>query len=132
GEEEIDRVWFRPNPWPEEIPGLADALTGYIGLMHRLADRLMGLCAVALGLAEDFFADATDNPTYTMNVNWYPPMAQVGVPAAGQFRIGPHTDFGTLTLLDREPGVGGLQVYTQDGEWVDAPFQPGALTLNIG
>ncbi|HEX2804902.1 MAG TPA: 2OG-Fe(II) oxygenase family protein, partial [Kineosporiaceae bacterium] len=49
-----------------------------------------------------------------------------------QFRIGPHTDFGTLTLLDRQPGAGGLQVFTGDGDWVDAPFHPEALTVNVG
>ena len=35
-----------------------------------------------------------------------------GPPADGQFRIGPHTDFGTFTILDREPGKGGLQVWS--------------------
>ena len=132
GEEEVDKIWFQPNPWPEEVPGLAEALTDYIARMHRLADRLMGLCAVALGLAEDFFAAATDHPTYTLNVNWYPSLTRAGPPAPGQFRIGPHTDFGTVTVLDREPGAGGLQVFREDGEWVDAPHRPDALTVNIG
>jgi isopenicillin N synthase-like dioxygenase len=35
-------------------------------------------------------------------------------------------------VLDREPGAGGLQVYTSGGAWVDAPYDPGALTVNIG
>jgi isopenicillin N synthase-like dioxygenase len=37
-----------------------------------------------------------------------------------------------VTVLDREPGLGGLQVYTATGEWVDAPFDPEAFTINIG
>ncbi len=50
----------------------------------------------------------------------------------GQFRIGPHTDFGTVTVLDREPGAGGLQVDIDGVGWVDAPYDPEALTVNIG
>ena len=52
--------------------------------------------------------------------------------AAGQFRIGPHTDFGTVTVLDREPGAGGLQVDIEGRGWVDAPYDPDAFTVNIG
>lgn len=49
--------------------------------------------------------------------------------AAELLRVGPHTDEGVLTLTDRQ---GGLQVRTPDGEWVDAPSVPGALTVNVG
>ena len=51
------------------------------------------------------------NPTWTFNINRYPPLTEVGRARPGQFRIGPHTDFGTVTVLDREPGAGGLQVF---------------------
>jgi isopenicillin N synthase-like dioxygenase len=33
----------------------------------------------------------------------------------------PVLDLGTVTILDRQNGVGGLQVRTPDGEWSDAP-----------
>ncbi|MEL6985380.1 MAG: 2OG-Fe(II) oxygenase family protein, partial [Actinomycetota bacterium] len=48
------------------------------------------------------------------------------------YRIGPHTDFGTITLLDRQPGTGGLQVRNDDDEWIDAPFIEGSLIVNTG
>jgi isopenicillin N synthase-like dioxygenase len=67
-----------------------------------------------------------------MNINWYPPLDVTGPPEENQFRIGPHTDFGTVTILDREPGKGGLQVWTEDGGWADAPFHPEAFTINTG
>jgi isopenicillin N synthase-like dioxygenase len=34
-------------------------------------------------------------------------------------------------VLDREPGVGGLQVLL-DGQWQNVPFDPAAYTINIG
>ena len=65
------------------------------------------------------------------NINHYPPVSVVGEPSP-QFRIGLHTDFGTVTVLDREPGAGGLQVYSEQAGWEDAPWEPGLLTVNIG
>ena len=59
-------------------------------------------------------------------------MTLAGQPEPGQFRIGPHTDFGTVTILDREPGRGGLQVWTEEDGWQDAPYDPGAFTINTG
>ncbi|HEY6315975.1 MAG TPA: 2OG-Fe(II) oxygenase family protein, partial [Streptosporangiaceae bacterium] len=74
----------------------------------------------------------TGHATHTMNINWYPPVAVAGEPEPGQFRIGPHTDFGTVTILDREPGRGGLQVWTEQDGWEDAPYEPGTFTINTG
>ncbi|GAA3069769.1 hypothetical protein GCM10020254_11930 [Streptomyces goshikiensis] len=71
-------------------------------------------------------------PPGGFNVNWYPGTATVGPPLPGQFRIGAHTDFGTVTVLDREPGAGGLQIHTDRDGWQDAPYDPAALTVNIG
>jgi isopenicillin N synthase-like dioxygenase len=107
-------------------------VVAYLARMRALADELLVLCAAALGLERDFFTRHTGHATHTMNVNWYPPMAVAGPPEPGQFRIGPHTDFGTVTILDREPGRGGLQVWTEQDGWADAPYQPGALTINTG
>jgi len=92
--------------------------------MRALADELLVICAAALGLERDFFTRHTGHATHTMNINWYPPMTVAGPPEPGQFRIGPHTDFGTVTILDREPGRGGLQVWTEEDGWEDAPYVP--------
>jgi isopenicillin N synthase-like dioxygenase len=132
GDAAIDARWFRPNTWPSEIPQMRPVVSDYVNRMHALSDELMALCAVALGLPAGFFAPFLDHPTYGMNLNWYPPADPARPPEPGQYRIGPHTDFGTVTVLDREPGLGGLQIYTQDGTWEDAPYDPAALTVNIG
>ena len=132
GDPEIDGYWFQPNVYPVEVPALRDHLVAYQGTMRALADDLLRLCACALGLSDDFFTRHTGHATHTLNVNWYPSADVAGPPADGQFRIGPHTDFGTLTILDREPGRGGLQVWTEDDGWADAPYVPGALTINTG
>jgi isopenicillin N synthase-like dioxygenase len=132
GDPDVDGFWFQPNVYPAEVPGLEPAVVAYLARMRALADELLVICAVAVGLDRDFFTRHTGHATHTMNINWYPPMSVAGPPKPGQFRIGPHTDFGTVTILDREPGRGGLQVWTEDGGWQDAPYVPGTFTINAG
>jgi isopenicillin N synthase-like dioxygenase len=129
---EVDAYWFQTNVWPAEVPAQHASVTAYIREMRRLADDPLEVCAVALAQPPDFFTRVSDHPTHTLNVNWYPPLELTGPPLAGQYRIGPHTDFGTVTILDREPGTGGLQVWSPDGEWEDAPWVEGAFTINTG
>ncbi|MGC7094867.1 isopenicillin N synthase family dioxygenase [Amycolatopsis lurida] len=132
GDPAVDSFWFQRNVFPAEVAGLERTVTAYLAEMRRVSDELLTLFAVALGLDPAHFTAHTGHPTYTMNINWYPPLTAVGPPEPGQFRIGPHTDFGTVTVLDRQAGVGGLQVCTADGRWEDAPFDPAAFTVNIG
>jgi isopenicillin N synthase-like dioxygenase len=128
----LDGYWFQHNVWPAEVPALETSTTTYLARMKSLADELLRICAAGLGLADDFFTRHTNQSTHTININWYPPMGHTGAPEEGQFRIGPHTDFGTVTILDREPGKGGLQVWTERDGWADAPFVPDAFTINTG
>ncbi len=132
GDAQADRVWYAPNVWPADVPSLQTLVGEYTTEMRRIADELLELFAHALGLPQNPFAELANRPTWTMNINRYPPVSVVGRPEPGQFRIGPHTDFGTVTILDREPGAGGLQVYTETDGWADAPYHPDALTVNIG
>ena len=139
GDAAVDAVWFPPNVWPAEVPELRAVVTRYTDAMRRVADDLLELCAGALDLPAGTLTSLATNPTWTFNINRYPPLTEVGEPAQGQYRIGPHTDFGTVTVLDREPGAGGLQVFVTaaddpdgPGVWQDAPYDPDALTVNIG
>jgi isopenicillin N synthase-like dioxygenase len=132
GDPDVDRIWFAPNVWPAEVPSLQQLVAKYTAAMRKVSDDLLALFSHALGLPANPWAALADRPTWTMNINHYPPVSVVGEPEPGQFRIGPHTDFGTVTVLDREPGAGGLQVYSDAEGWADAPYDPAALTVNIG
>jgi isopenicillin N synthase-like dioxygenase len=132
GDPEVDGYWFPANVYPDEVPALHAAVVDYLARMRALADELLRVCAAALDVEDDFFTRHTGHATHTMNVNWYPPMTVTGAPQDNQFRIGPHTDFGTVTILDREPGQGGLQVWSPADGWADAPYHPDAFTINTG
>jgi isopenicillin N synthase-like dioxygenase len=89
------------------------------------------MSAVALGLAEDWFVNHARRAPHTFNINRYPPLTVTGTPREGQFRVAPHTDWGILTILDRQQGYGGLQIQAQEGNWADAPYVPDAFTVNV-
>jgi isopenicillin N synthase-like dioxygenase len=132
GNADVDDFWFPANVWPTEVPTLEQAVTSYLAQMRELAETLLTIAEVALQQEPGFFTAKTTHSTHTMNINWYPPVSVVGEPEPGQFRIGPHTDFGTFTVLDREPAKGGLQVWSPDDDWEDAPYDPEAFTINTG
>jgi isopenicillin N synthase-like dioxygenase len=126
-----DPAWFVANVWPTEVPGLREPVTAYAEQVQDLYRELLEVLATALGLEPGYLAERTRNAPHTFNINRYPALSVTGAPVDGQFRVGPHTDWGILTILDRQPGYGGLQVQTVDGEWADAPYVPGAFTVNI-
>ncbi|MFJ2772004.1 isopenicillin N synthase family dioxygenase [Streptomyces sp. NPDC087300] len=122
-----------PLRWPgTEVPALRPLVAEYTARMRALADTALEVMATALDRPVDFFTRHTGRPNWDFTVNWYPAADETGPAAPGQFRIGPHTDFGLLTLLDRQTGKGGLQVHDERSGWRDAPYEPGAVTLNIG
>ncbi|MEU4155201.1 2-oxoglutarate and iron-dependent oxygenase domain-containing protein [Actinoplanes sp. NPDC026670] len=126
-----DPAWFPANVWPAEVPDLREPVIEYATRIQDLYRELLEVLAVALGLETGYFVDRTRKSPYTFNINRYPALSVTGKPLDGQFRVAPHTDWGMLTILDRQPGYGGLQVQTLDGEWADAPYVPGAFTVNI-
>jgi len=121
------------NVWPARPGAFCETVTSYIAAIDELHMELLRVCAAAAGLAdEEFFARCATRNDNTLNVNWYPPLSVVGEPEPNQYRIGPHTDFGTLTLLHREPGSSALEVQLANGIWVHAPVVDDAITVNGG
>lgn len=121
--------WKLPNSWPATPADFRDTWAEYGKVMTDLAADLMRLCAVALGVPENFFADKFDRHVSALAANFYPPT--VAAPLPGQMRRGPHSDFGGLTILYQQDDLGGLQV-SQNGTWRDVPAIPGTFVVNIG
>lgn len=120
------------NRWPDEVPDLRAVAEPYLQELWRVALDCFELFAVALDLDRETLGRHASSEESSLNLNWYPSLGVTGPPEAGQFRVGAHSDFGALTLLDRQAGYGGLQLQAEDGSWVDAPFVDGAMTINVG
>ena len=123
--------WFAENVWPASLPAMQNAAEAWWRSARELADVLLDVFGAALGLPAGQLVEAADRTSASGALNWYWARSRQS-PEPGQFRIGPHTDFGTLTILDREPGIGGLQVRDGDGVWQDAPVVDGGLIVNLG
>ena len=128
----LEDSWFRANVYPAEVPDLEAHCQEWMAAMGALYDEILVMFTAALELPEQYFVERVRKAPHNLNINRYPPMTEVGRAAAGQYRVAAHTDWGMLTILDRQPGYGGLQVQLQDGEWIDAPHVDGAFVVNIG
>ncbi len=126
-----DPRWYAPNVWPATPPGFRAAAEAWWRAARTLHDELLDVLSLALGLPLTHLRERATAPTAQVSLNWYGPRG-ADEPLPDQFRIGPHTDFGLLTVLDREPGMGGLQVLDEHGDWIDAPVVPDSLIINTG
>jgi isopenicillin N synthase-like dioxygenase len=115
------------NAWPG-APGFRERLLSYYEACAGLGARLHRAFATDLGLSADFFDDKFDRPMATLRLLHYPASSSGSEPRTG---AGAHTDYGALTLLATDD-VGGLEVRTRAGEWIEAPVVPGAFIVNIG
>ena len=121
---------YSPNRWPPSIPEMEPAFCAYFEAMAELAERLMELTALGLGLARDYFRSYIDRHTSAIRALHYPDLGDVAV-EPGQLRAGAHTDYGTLTLLRQDDAPGGLQVRDVHGDWHEVPAVAGALVVNV-
>ena len=118
-----------PNRWPDFLPALQDRAMAYFREAHDVAHHLMRGFALGLGLDETFFLRTCAKPLSRASFVYYPQQPEdLG---EERFGVGPHTDFGVLTVLCQD-SVGGLQVQGADGNWLHAPPIEGTLVVNVG
>ncbi len=115
------------NAWPK-LEGFRETLLAYYDACATLGARIHRAFARDLGLRTDHFADKFNRPMATLRLLRYP-ATEPGV--RQPIGAGTHTDYGNLTLLATDD-VGGLEVRTRDGEWIEAPPLANAFVVNIG
>ncbi|MEM7057539.1 MAG: 2OG-Fe(II) oxygenase family protein [Pseudomonadota bacterium] len=117
-----------PNQWPD-LAGFREDVTAYHDALVDLGQKLMRLAAMSIDADPEDLAPAFERPTTWLRLLFYPPTD----PTEDDDLYGsaPHTDFGCLTILAQDD-VGGLQVQTPAGAWIDAPRLPGSFVVNVG
>ena len=128
GETPEDHPLRGANQWPGFLPELQNCSMEYFRAAHEVAHHLMRGFALGLGKEDDFFLKTADRPLSRASYVYYP--AQPESAGQDQFGVGPHTDFGVLTVLCQD-SVGGLQVQDINGDWIEAPPIEGTLIVNV-
>lgn len=118
-----------PNQWPSFVPSLEQSALDYFQSVHEVARELMRGFAIGLNLDPEFFLRTCSQPLSRATFVYYP--AQPVESGVDQFGVGPHTDFGVLTVLCQD-NTGGLQVQDVNGDWIHAPPVEGSLIVNVG
>jgi len=118
---------YGPNRWPAIGFDVQGAVQAYWAEMTRVNDAVLVALCQSLGIDPVLVLSMMDQPLTNMTLLNYPP-----TPARDElWGIHPHKDFNFLTLLAHDP-VGGLEVRTQDGQWIEAQCGPHDYVLNVG
>ncbi|KAK1957252.1 2OG-Fe(II) oxygenase superfamily protein [Colletotrichum sublineola] len=126
------------QPLPAELERGRETMAAFFSACDTLAKTLLEGFAIGLGMSGDFLSRAHTGESCRMRLINYPPVSQLVTPhsptskESEDIRAGAHSDYGSLTLLFRQPSdQGGLQVL-RDGAWIDVPCLPDAIVVNIG
>ena len=117
-----------PNLWPDEVPGFREHGYGLYEALDKLGSRVLSALALHLGLAENYFADKTDSGNSILRPIHYPPITADDIP---NVRAGAHEDINLITLLVGASAA-GLEVRSQQGEWVPFTSDADTIVVNIG
>ena len=124
-----DNPFIGPNNWPDARPEMAASFNDFYVACNGVGFDLMRAFAVAMGLPEMTFRRNIDYPISRGAAVYSPP--QPANLDSDQFGVGPHTDYGCLTLVYQDP-IGGLEVRSKQGEWLLATPVPGTFVVNVG
>jgi isopenicillin N synthase-like dioxygenase len=120
-----------PNQWPDAVASfLKQDLLPYYHAVLDLGRDIMALLAQGLGQSPDFFRAAYEKPLGRGQLVYYPAM-DAADRMAQRFGAAAHTDFGVLTILMQDD-LGGLQIQSKDGDWIEAPPIADTFVCNIG
>lgn len=117
-----------PNQWmPDELaPGQRTLVLDWMNQLGALADDLLRVLALGLGLDEQHFKHYFgDEPMSLTKLISYPPTPE------GHAGVNAHHDTGFLTVLAAGT-TPGLQVESPSGEWIDVPIVPDSFVVNLG
>jgi isopenicillin N synthase-like dioxygenase len=122
---------YATNIWPARPAEFRPDVEAWFGHLSALAHLLTTIFATALGLDHDYFRPFTDHSVDVLRMNNYAVPAGAVCLEPGQLGMGPHTDFGIVTILWADP-LPGLQVLDDAGEWHDVMPRAEALLVNLG
>lgn len=114
------------NRFPD-LDGFEAAVADYMDRMLALADRLLPVMAASLDLRRDWFDPHFDDPSCTLRLSHYPPIAY----GEHDWGLAAHTDSTILTFLPAND-VPGLQIRPAGHDWIEPPPIAESYLVNSG
>ncbi|KAJ0069861.1 hypothetical protein NL108_015401, partial [Boleophthalmus pectinirostris] len=121
--------------WPKggALSDFQQVKTSFFYRCSALGLRVLRLLAISLHLDPETFVKehskmGEKGNCTTLRSLFYPPI-DPDKAKPGQLRCGEHSDYGSITLLFQS--YPGIQVRSVSGEFVSAPYVPGAVLVNI-
>ncbi|PIA49399.1 hypothetical protein AQUCO_01300308v1 [Aquilegia coerulea] len=115
------------NPANSEF---SEILQEYGNKMVEISRKILEYVLVCLGdgFGQYFGSEFFNCHGYLRIVNYSPPNTLIDEQVEG---LGMHTDMSCITILYQDE-IGGLQVRSKEGEWMDISPSEGALVVNVG
>ena len=117
-----------PNLWPVEVPAFKPVAYELYETLDRLGSRVLSALALHIDLPADFFADKTNFGNSILRPIHYPPITADNVP---NVRAGAHEDINFITQRVGASAA-GLEVKSNQGEWVPFTADADTIVVNIG
>jgi len=124
------RQLLGPNQWPDNPKNFRRALEIHWNLMIQLGRKITQGLSISLGLPRNYFEPYMNKSHSYMRITNYPPYNGSKKKNIGD-GIGPHIDYGFLTILLQDK-VGGLEIKNTNNKWFSVPIIPDTLLINIG
>ncbi len=126
---------YGPNRWPDHCSHARAIILEYWQHLDHLTHQVLGLLETGLGLDRGMMTAPMHTPLTNMTLLHYPAnistdkdRASNDAPLSG---IHPHKDTDILTIIAPDP-VGGLEIRTPDGQWIEPDCPEGGVIVNIG
>ncbi|EED18558.1 oxidoreductase, 2OG-Fe(II) oxygenase family [Talaromyces stipitatus ATCC 10500] len=125
-----------PNKWPDSFDEEGKEFTRVMREFHdtckKLHMQVMRAIALGMGYEETFFDEYTDAGDNNLRLLHYPPVLKsVFENNPDAVRAGPHSDYGSITLLFQDD-IGGLEVKSPQNTWVRAVPIKDTIVVNAG
>ncbi|CAG8159763.1 unnamed protein product [Penicillium salamii] len=122
------------GPQPDIVSHNRPIIEGFARHIHdEVVRKLLVLLAIIFELPEDYFLKVhryeEKSDCHLRYMKYHRRTEEENEKSTGIWSKG-HTDFGSLTLLFRQP-VAALQVRTPEGDWKWVKPYPGSITVNL-
>ncbi|OHE77706.1 MAG: hypothetical protein A3F67_12045 [Verrucomicrobia bacterium RIFCSPHIGHO2_12_FULL_41_10] len=124
--EDIARLQYSKNVWPQNMPEFKSTLTSLFQAMDNCKEALADAMTFILQQEPGFIHEMVQEGDCLMRAIHYP-----AHPPENAIWAGAHTDIDFLTILPRATAR-GLQLLNKEGNWIDVVVPDGAFVINCG